>query len=151
MWVALAGAIHVSSQATAAQDDADAIRALIGATWDRPDSKVETDPVVVSGQHAVASWTQGDRGGRALLKRDGAQWKVVLCSGDPLTRAGSLVEAGVPKPDADVIAQRLTDDEARASADRRAKFSLFEGTVMGDAPAHHPQHNQDHSPLYRPR
>ena len=126
------------------QDDAAAIRALIGATWDRPDSKVETDPVVVSGQHAVASWTQGDRGGRALLKRDGAHWKVVLCSGDPLTRAVSLVETGVPGPDADVIARRIADEEARTPADRRAKFSLFEGTVMGDAPAHHHDHSPHH-------
>jgi hypothetical protein len=141
--MALIGAVPIVLPA-AANDDSGAIRALIGATWDRSDSKVDTDPVVVSGQHAVASWTQGDRGGRALLKRDGKLWKVVLCSGDPLTHASSLIDAGVPKSDADIIAQHLAVEEARAPADRRAKFSLFEGTVMGDAPAHHLEH--DHRP-----
>lgn len=143
-WMALACAIQPFHSARAA-DDAQSIRTLIGATWDRLESRVETDPIVISGHYAVASWTQGDRGGRALLRRDGQAWKVVLCSGDPLTRAGWLIEAGVPQPDADTIASALAVAEANVSEDRRKAFSLFDGTVMGDAPEHnHGSHEPHH-------
>lgn len=144
-WMALFCAIHISSPAFTQESDAHAIASLIGATWDKPDSKVETDPVVISGDFAVASWTQGDRGGRALLRKENARWKVVLCSGDPLKSASGLVEAGVPAPDAEKIAEDIAAVEARAPAERRAKFSLFEGTVFGDADTHHPDAHHQHN------
>ena len=142
-WIALFCAIHLCSFAHAG-DDAGAIRALIGATWDKPESKVQTDPVVIAGDHAVASWTQGDHGGRALLRRAAGRWTVVLCSGDPLRQAAWLAEAGVPGPDAERIAAQLAAAEALVPTDRRSKFSLFEGTVSGDADAHHPAHHHQH-------
>ncbi|HEX2841145.1 copper uptake system-associated protein [Hyphomicrobium sp.] len=144
-WMALTCAIHFSGSAHAQDHETHAITSLIGATWDKPDSKVETDPVVISGQFAVASWTQGDRGGRALLRKEDERWKVVLCSGDPLKSASGLVEAGVPAPDANKIAEDLSAAEARAPAERRAKFSLFEGTVFGDADTHHPDAHHQHN------
>lgn len=143
-WMALVlpvlGAIHCSLPARA-QDDAHEIRTLIGATWDKPDSKVITDPISISGDHAVASWTQGERGGRALLRREAKGWAVVLCSGDPLKSASMLEEAGVPLSDAQRIAEGLTEAEARVPAARRAQFSLFEGLAaikdMGEGEGHH--------------
>lgn len=129
--MALCGAIHYSTPAAAA-GDAEDIRALIGSTWDKPGSKVETDPIVVSGRYGVASWTQGGRGGRALLRKSDKGWAVVLCSGDPLTKAAWLVEAGVPGDDAQRLTQDLAAAEAQISADRRAQFSLFEGVVMSE-------------------
>ena len=141
-WMALFGAIHCSPPARAG--DAFQVRALIGATWDTPDSKVETDPVVVSGDHAVASWTQGDRGGRALLRRTDGAWRVVLCSGDPLKEAAWLTEAGVPAADAAAIAQELGAAEASVPDARRAKFSLFEGVVEGPHHGHDPHSHPHH-------
>ena len=140
-WMALTCAIHSPARAT---DDANAIRAVIGATWDKPDSKVEIDPVVVSGSHAVASWTQ--HGGRALMRRGDRRWSVVLCSGDPLKDAGWLAEAGVPSSDADRIARDLGAAEALVTAERRAKFSLFEGVVSGESGHHGPSehHHRSH-------
>lgn len=129
-WMALLCAIH-SSPARA--DDASAIRALISATWDKPDSKVEINPVVVSGSYAVASWTQGAHGGRALMRHGDQGWSVVLCSGDPLKDTGWLVEAGVPTGDAERIASDLAAAEMLVPNDRRQKFSLFEGVVSGDS------------------
>jgi hypothetical protein len=143
-WMALSCAIHFSDVVFAHDDDPHAIRSVIGATWDKPDSKVETDPVVVSGNFAVASWTQGDRGGRALLRRGDGRWSVVLCSGDPLKEAGWLVEAGVPGPDAEQIAAGLAAAEALLPAERRGKFALFEGTVSGEAETHHPAAHHHH-------
>jgi len=134
-WMALC-AIHFSAAALA-DTDAHAIRSLIGATWDKPEAKVETDPVVVSGDFAVASWTQGGRGGRALLRRVDKGWSVVLCSGDPLKAASSLVEAGVPIIDADRISKDLAEAEAHVAPERRALFALFEGTVPMNGPDDH--------------
>lgn len=143
-WMALSSAIHLS--AAVAADDAAQIRALIGATWDKPDSKVETGPVVVSGDYAVASWTQGAHGGRALLRRGDKGWAVVLCSGDPLKDARWLTEAGVSKADAERIAKDLAVAEGKLSAERRAMFSRFEGVVSGDSGDHRtaPHHDQSH-------
>ncbi|WP_072392481.1 copper uptake system-associated protein [Hyphomicrobium sp. CS1GBMeth3] len=143
--MALSCAIHSPPPALAA-NDADQIRALIGATWDKPDSKVETDPVVISGDHAVASWTQGSHGGRALLRRGKAGWSVVLCSGDPLREANWLAEAGVPGQDAEKIAQDLKAAEAKVSVERRAMFSLFEGVISGDGPEHQAPAGERHHP-----
>lgn len=131
-WMALVCAIHSPARA----DDASDIRALIGATWDKLDSKVEIDPVAISGEYAVASWSQGAHGGRALLRRGDKGWSVVLCSGDPLKDAGWLAEAGVPRGDAERIANELASAEALIPADRRVKFSLFEGVVSGAGDDH---------------
>lgn len=143
-WMALVCAIPFSGAALA-QDHVQAIRSLIGKTWDKPDSKVETSPVVVSGHFAVASWTQGARGGRALLRQDKKGWSVALCSGDPVKDAGWLVEAGVPRADADRIAKDLAAAEALVPAERRAMFSLFEGVVSGGSDHRGPSGHDRHS------
>lgn len=140
--MALFSAIH----SPAAADDVSDIRSLIGATWDKPDSKVEIDPVVIAGSHAVASWTQGEHGGRALMRRGDKGWSVVLCSGDPLRNAGWLHEAGVPKPDAESIAAALASAEGQVPEARRAKFSLFQGVVSGDGVDHHAPGDHPHEP-----
>jgi hypothetical protein len=124
--MALCCAIHLSSPASA-ETDAQAIRSLIGAMWDKADAKVVADPVVVSGTYAVASWTQGEHGGRALLRRDASGWGVVLCGGDALRDAASLAEAGVPKRDAEQIAVELSRTEELMPPERKSKFSLFQG------------------------
>jgi hypothetical protein len=141
-WMALSSAIH--SSPSHAGGDVEEIQVLIGKTWNKPDSKVETDPVVISGGYAVASWTQGGHGGRALLRRGETGWKIVLCSGDPLTKAAWLAEAGVPPQDAGRIAADLAVAEALASEARRKKFSLFEGIVEADDPAHGAHTHHDH-------
>jgi hypothetical protein len=144
-WMALFCAIHIPSFAFA-HDDAHRIRTLVGTTWDKPGSKVVTDPISISGQYAVASWTQGERGGRALLRRDEKGWSVVLCSGDALKSPSGLVEVGVPAPDAQEIARKIQTAEALLPHDRRAKFSLFEGAVSmeGDAQTSSSHHQHKH-------
>jgi hypothetical protein len=144
-WMALCGAIHFPSP-TLVSDDTSQIRTLIGATWDKPDSKVETGPVVISGHHAVASWTQGSRGGRALLRLEEKGWSVVLCGGDPLKSEISLEQAGVPRSDAERIARDLTAAEDLVSGERRAKFSLFEGSLANDPSGHSQPALHHHKP-----
>jgi hypothetical protein len=129
--MALIGAVHATRAADTATEQA-AIRTLIGKTWDRPDAKVEINPVVIAGTHAIGGWTQGERGGRALLRKRGASWEVVLCSGDPLKHAASLIEAGVPDADAQTLASDLAAAEQEADSQRVKLFSTFEGVMRMD-------------------
>jgi hypothetical protein len=141
VWTALIGAVHV---VTAAEpDEKAAIRTLIGKTWDKPDAKVEIDPVVIAGTHAVAGWTQGQRGGRALLRKRDASWGVVLCSGDPLRHAAALIEAGVPEAEAQALASGLAAAEQQTDPQRVKLFSTFEGVMRMDD-EHSGNHHSHH-------
>ncbi len=139
--MALLGAVHAAAAAEP-KDKAD-IRSLIGKTWDKPEAKVVVDPIVVSGPHAVASWTQGERGGRALLRKSDASWQVVVCSGDPLKQASALAEAGIPQGVANRLAEDLAAAEQQTDPERVKLFSTFEGVMRMDGDStggHHPHH-----------
>lgn len=132
MWMALSGAIHVPAYA----DDAAEVRSLLVATWDKPGAKLDANPIVVEGGHALASWTQGGRGGRALLRKENGKWKVVLCSGDPLRNAAVLITAGVPAQAAATLAEKLQVAETQTDPARVKLFSTFEGVVRMDLDGH---------------
>lgn len=116
-----------------------AIRHLMMHTFDRPETPLTVDPVVVRGDHAVAGWTQGTGGGRALLARDPARaaWRIVLCAGDGLRDVAMLQASGVPAADARALAQALAAAEADLPAEQRTRFSSFQGVVHVDAQGHH--------------
>jgi hypothetical protein len=123
--------------------DAAAVRQVLMTQFDRPQARLRVDPVAISGDAAVAAWSQGERGGRALLFRKVGQWQIALCAGDALKQARVMREAGVPSRDADVIARTLSVAEAKLPAAERARFSTFDGVVRMDAGgAHPPGHRQ---------
>lgn len=134
----------------AAEGDADAIATLIRKTWETPERKIDIAPIVTSGDHALAGWVQGNRGGRALLRRNGDRWSVVLCSGDAIRSADALASAGVPATAAAALARDMAAREAEMSAAHVARFSLFEATIpMDGAEGHdahidHQHHNTQH-------
>lgn len=118
--------------------DEDGIRAVMKGTWDKPDAKVEVSPIAISGDHAIAGWTQGDVGGRALLRRQHGHWIVVLCAGDDLLKADALKLAGVaPGRAAELLSRNVTAEQGIPAA-RRAQFSKFEGLVTMDVSGAHP-------------
>jgi hypothetical protein len=119
------------------------ISALIGATYDKPEQRVRTDPVVAVGNYAVASWTQGERGGRALLRRERGKWIIVLCAGALLRDADGLRQAGVPQNEARQLVQKLARAEVAVPAERRGKFDLF-GTAEDARAGHQDQHDGHH-------
>lgn len=135
-----AACLCTSLGATAAEPSADqgAIRHVLMATFDKPDARLAVDPVVVVGKHAVAGWTQGERGGRALLLRHGTEWQITLCAGDGLKQVKVLREAGISRADADALARELASAEAKLPAAQRARFSTFDGVVRMDANGQHP-------------
>ncbi len=137
VWMALAGAI----QSAFAGGDDGAIRSLMLHTWDKPGTRLVVDPIVVEAHYAIAGWTQGERGGRALLRKQGDAWAVVLCSGDPLKHASVLIEAGVPAGAADRLARELNNAERRMPPEQVALFATFEGVMrMNDAQEHGKAH-----------
>lgn len=134
MSIALALVPLVASAADTA--DQTAIRQAMMATWDKPDARLAVDLTVVVADRSVAGWTQGDRGGRALLARAHGQWHVVACAGDGLREAKTLEMTGVPPAQARELTTALRAAEAGLPASVRAKFSTFDGMVRMDGGKH---------------
>jgi hypothetical protein len=151
VWASLAITLAQTVPATAS--DPEAIRLVMMKTWDKPDARLVVDPIVVSGDHAIAGWSQGDMGGRALLRRKGHAWDVVLCAGDDLKKTDVLTKVGLPAAAAKTLSAHLVAAEAKVAPDRLALFSKFEGLVMvtddgghhgHQQPQNHHQHRQKH-------
>lgn len=134
-------ALAAPARSAGPQGDQAAIRGLMMETWNRPDAPLAVDPVVVQGDFALAAWTQGDSGGRALLRRVAGKWNVHLCSGDALKDAAVLIEVGLPKRIATDLASALARAEGALPPERVQLFSRFDGMAVmdgGDAHAGHP-------------
>ena len=117
------------------QDDAadrQAIRQVMLQTWDRPQSRLDAGPIAVSGSHAVADWSQGEMGGRALFEKRGEKWVVTLCSGDALRTEAGLLRAGMPANVAEELADELSVAERSIPAGRLAKMAKFAGEIRMD-------------------
>ena len=113
---------------TTGMSDTDAIIAIMKAQFDTPENPLSVDPVVVEGDNALASWAQGDMGGRALLARRDGQWQIVLCGGEDLRMPAFLGEHGVSA--AETLSQMFNAAEDGLGADKVALSSSFQGVVM---------------------
>jgi hypothetical protein len=132
--------------AMAETTDHAAISNLLHSTFDRPEAALRIAPVVVAGNHAIAGWTQGDMGGRALLRRKQQAWELILCAGDGIKSRDALAKAGIPNPDAAALERELAAAEGKLDPQQVAMFSRFEGMLMMDGsgnhpPSHHPPHS----------
>jgi hypothetical protein len=125
--------------------DAASIGQLLHGMFDKPNESLSVGPVVVSGDHAIADWTQGETGGRALLRRKQGAWSVTLCAGDAIKSSEALRTAGVPQPDAIHLAQALASAEASLAPERVAMFARFEGLVTIDGTSGHATGHPGHS------
>ncbi|MGY0194788.1 copper uptake system-associated protein [Leptothrix sp. BB-4] len=138
----LTGILCLGSMAAHADPSRDihAIRHVLMKTFDRPDARLRVDPVVIHQNHAVADWQQGERGGRALMRRtdDGKTWEINLCSGDGLRQAAMLEQAGMAPADAKALAGALARAEARLDKATLARLASFEGTVRMGPHGEHP-------------
>lgn len=127
-----------TAQAQPAVDEG-AIRTVLMDRFDRPDARLTVLPVIVLNDMAVAGWTQGEMGGRALLERRHSGWVILLCAGDALLEADTLHRAGLTEVQASTMADRIAMAEATVAPERRALFSRFDGIVtMDDTTRPHP-------------
>lgn len=137
---ALMAALVLGIARPATASDTASILAVMMKTWDKPDAKLAVDPVVIAEGYAIAGWSQGDMGGRALLRKKADAWDVILCAGDDLKKPELLVKSGMTDGAAKRLAADLSNAEATLPKERLALFSKFEGLVMIDPVAGHPPH-----------
>ena len=135
----------VVGPALAETADQAAIAGLMHGTFDKPEAPLKVAPIVVAGQHAIAGWTQGDMGGRALLRRKNEAWQLILCAGDGIKSRDALAKAGIPAHDAAALERDLAAAEGKLDPQQVAMFSRFEGVLMMDGSGNHPpSHHAPH-------
>ncbi len=105
------------------------IEAGMKATWNRPGTPLQVGPTVIAQDYALADWTQGGTGGRALLQRRGQSWEPILCAGDGIQDATGLMAVGVPDATARLLADQLAAAEKHVSAERLRLMASFHGVV----------------------
>ena len=130
----IVAALAAATPALAGGDD-DAVRAVLMSAFDKPEARLVVDPVVISGTHAIADWTQGAHGGRALLRQGSKGWTLILCAGDGIKDPKALQLAGLSAAEASELTARLAAREQSLSAAQLARLSSFEGIVRMDEPA----------------
>ncbi|HUZ32358.1 MAG TPA: copper uptake system-associated protein [Xanthobacteraceae bacterium] len=133
--------LAASASAMAQTGDQAAITRLLHGTFDRQGMQLTIDPIVVSGNYAVAGWTQVEIGGRALLRKKQQSWMLILCAGDEIKSANALTKAGVPDQDASALAGDLATAEAKLPQQHVAMFSRFAGIMMMDGSGAGVQHD----------
>ncbi|MBU3602657.1 copper uptake system-associated protein [Polynucleobacter sp. AM-25C3] len=116
------------------------IKVLISKTFDQPNLKVQTTPIVIEGKVAIADWTQGQKGGRALLRRKHSDWEIIACGGPGFKDSGAIAATGISKEIANNITVKLKTEEAKLSPQKIKQLDSFDGVVtMG----HGTQHGSD--------
>lgn len=106
-------------------NDQQLIRQLMKLQFDKPNSPLFVEHVVVDANYAIASLLQADTGGRALFKRDAKKWEIILCAGEGLTQSEVLKQAGMDASLANSLSKKITASESKSTAELRKKFSLF--------------------------
>jgi copper(I)-binding protein len=122
------GQSDVAKVDTTGMTDPEAIAAIMKAQFETPESPLTIDPISVDGDHALASWAQDEKGGRALLARRDGKWEIVLCGGADLRMPEFLGKNGVSA--ADTLSAVFNAAEDALGEDKVKLYSSFEGVVM---------------------
>lgn len=138
--MALAAALLSASAWAGESEDRQAIEYLMKHTWERPNAPLLVEPVTVDGDYAIAGWTQGERGGRALLRRTHGVWRVLICAGDGLLEQALLLDAGLDAEQAERLLTRTREAESRLSAEHLARLALFGKPVRVEGEHGHSAH-----------
>lgn len=109
--------------------DAERIAQAMKAEFDRPGQPLLVEPVTVEGIFAIAGWSQGGSGGRALLQHMGNEWQIVLCAGDSLLQPTMLTHAGMTREASTRLVANTRAAESRLPSARRDQFANFQGVV----------------------
>jgi copper(I)-binding protein len=126
---ALAWMFSTTCCAWAAPEDTALIKRAIEAEFGQPDRPLVVHPVSVRHGFAIAGWTQGNAGGRALLQQHGTTWQIVLCGGDALLQQRILSGAGIPDDDAAPLLVETRTAEASLPLATRQRFAGFTGVI----------------------
>ena len=116
------------------------IKALISKTFDQPNLKVQTTPIVIEGKVAIADWIQGEKGGRALLTRKHVDWEIIACGGAGFKDPSVIAASGISKRIANNITEKLKTAEAKLPPQKVKQLDSFDGVVTM---SHGMQHGSD--------
>jgi hypothetical protein len=122
-------AFNVMAHSQTEEESQKRIKSLISNTFDQPNLKVATSPIVIEGKVAIADWTQGEKGGRALLRRKHADWEIIACGGAGFKEASGIAAVGISKEIANNITAKLKTEEAKLPAQKIKQFDSFDGVV----------------------
>ena len=114
---------------------------VMKAQFDRPDAPLKVHPVVVEDHFAVAGWFQGQKGGRALLVKEGDKWTISVCGGDGLREAKVLAQTGMSESVAQSLAAKVQAAEAKLSKAQLKQLSLFKGEMKVEPNQAHGHHS----------
>lgn len=128
-WAMVIMAFLASACASPASRAEAEIAAIVKSRLAQPGVTLIVEPIAVDGAFAVADWTRGDSGGRALLQKGAKGWLLVLCGGDSLRTIQGLMRLGVPDHQAAAIVKELAREERQLSAGRLAAMARFSGEV----------------------
>ena len=120
--ICLAGVVNHSH---ATKHENQQVRSTLKKIFDKPAKPLAVDAVAVSGQFSLASWSQGEKAGRALLRMKKGQWEIVVCGGKELKQVSSLVKAGVPPSDSELLVSDLSKAELKLPASLQKRFDSF--------------------------
>jgi len=144
----LLGMISAAACLSARADEgSEAARRLLFETFDKPETRLLVDAIVVEGDVAIADWRQGELGGRAFLTRKGDAWSIALCAGDALKDSATLEKLGVSRANAEALSKRLAAVETRLSRDVVERFSRFDGMAAVEADGSHSPLDPHHKPI----
>ncbi len=138
-----------AAPALAHGDNEHQITLVLKNQFEKPEAPLRVEPINVEGDFAVAGWSQGGRGGRALLQKDRNQWFISICGGSGLTQADVLQSIGMSNAAAIKLASAVVASEIKLGADKRKLFDGFEGMMKIDPAeghANHAQHGQQAEP-----
>ena len=84
---------------------------------------------MIEGKVAIADWVQGQKGGRALLRRKHDDWEIIACGGSGFKDPEGIAAIGISKEIATNITAKLKDAEAKLSPQQIKQFDSFDGVV----------------------
>ena len=138
--------LHLIIQTSAfAGEQEDKITKLMMGVFDQPNNRLKVNPVIVEGDYAIAGWSQGDKGGRALLVSTNGKWSIQLCAGDSLKDEKFLKESGVDVKIISSILKKLATAEAKLDAITLKRFSEFKEIVYINSVQGHNAQTHGHS------
>jgi hypothetical protein len=109
--------------------DKKGIERLLKSSFEKPDAPLTVSPITITGRHAVAGWLQGDRGGRALLKKENGEWVLQACGGDGLKNPDVLEKSGISRGNAKKLVSAIAENEKQLPDSQVKKFSEFQDAM----------------------
>lgn len=111
------------------------IHQLMAQTWHNEQQPLRFGPAVLQRDIAIADWWWQGKGGRAVLRKVAAQWKIVFCGGAGVKKPELFTGLGLAEAEAILLLQQLQQAEAQLSAAELQLLDSFGATVRLDG--HH--------------